>query len=144
MVERTWHGGRGPLYRSAVSTALTAGIRVQVRTEFRADRSQPAAGRWLFSYTIRISNEGEGAAKLVSRHWIITDANGDREEVVGDGVVGQQPLLATGESFEYTSFCVLKTPHGSMRGTYHMAREDGRRFDADIAPFSLVAPGSLN
>jgi ApaG protein len=132
------------LYRSAVSTALTAGIRVQVRSEFRSDRSQPSAGRWLFSYTIRISNEGQAPAKLVSRHWIITDANGEREEVIGDGVVGQQPLLASGESFEYTSFCVLKTPHGSMRGTYQMAREDGSRFEAEVAPFSLVAPGLLN
>jgi ApaG protein len=127
-----------------VSTALTAGIRVNVRSEFRAERSQPSAGRWLFSYTIRISNEGAAPAKLVSRHWIITDANGEREEVIGDGVVGQQPLLAAGESFEYTSFCVLKTPHGSMRGTYQMAREDGSRFEAEIAPFSLVAPGFLN
>jgi ApaG protein len=127
-----------------VSTALTAGIRVNVRSEFRAERSQPSAGRWLFSYTIRISNEGAAPAKLVSRHWIIIDANGEREEVIGDGVVGQQPLLAAGESFEYTSFCVLKTPHGSMRGTYQMAREDGSRFEAEIAPFSLVAPGFLN
>jgi ApaG protein len=127
-----------------VSTAVTAGIRVYVRTEFRADRSQPSAGRWLFSYTIRISNEGRAPAKLVSRHWIITDANGEREEVIGDGVVGQQPILGSGESFEYTSFCVLKTPHGSMRGTYQMAREDGDRFEAEIAPFSLVAPGFLN
>ena len=127
-----------------MSTALTAGIRVHVKSEFRAERSQPSAGRWLFSYTIRISNEGAAPAKLVSRHWIITDANGEREEVIGDGVVGQQPLLGAGESFEYTSFCVLKTPHGSMRGTYQMAREDGSRFDAEIAPFSLVAPGFLN
>jgi ApaG protein len=127
-----------------VSTAVTAGIRVQVRSEFRADRSQPSAGRWLFSYTIRISNEGQAPAKLVSRHWIITDANGDRDEVIGDGVVGQQPLLASGESFEYTSFCVLKTPHGSMRGSYQMSREDGSRFEAEIAPFSFVAPGFLN
>jgi ApaG protein len=127
-----------------VSTALTAGIRVNVRSEFRAERSQPSAGRWLFSYTIRISNEGAAPAKLVSRHWIIIDANGEREEVIGDGVVGQQPLLAAGESFEYTSFCVLKTPHGSMRGTYQMQRDDGTSFDAEIAPFALVVPGALN
>ena len=127
-----------------MSTAVTEGIRVHVRSEFRPDRSAPAAGRYLFTYTIRISNEGSRPAKLVSRHWIITDANGEREEVIGDGVVGKQPLLAAGESFEYTSFCVLKTPHGSMRGTYHMERDDGSAFEATIAPFSLVTPGSLN
>jgi ApaG protein len=127
-----------------VSTALTAGIRVHVKSEFRADRSAPAAGRYLFTYTVRISNEGDRPAQLVSRHWIITDAQGEREEVVGDGVVGQQPRLAGGESFEYTSFCILKTPHGSMRGTYQMEREDGTSFDAEIAPFSLVTPGALN
>ena len=127
-----------------MSTAVTDGIRVQVRSEFRADRSSPSAGRYLFTYTIRISNEGGRPAKLVSRHWIITDANGEREEVIGDGVVGQQPLLGAGESFEYTSFCVLRTPHGSMRGTYQMQRDDGSTFDAEIAPFSLIVPGSLN
>jgi len=127
-----------------VSTAVTAGIRVQVKSEFRPDRSAPAARRYLFTYTIRVSNEGSEPAKLVSRHWIIVDANGEREEVRGEGVVGQQPLLAAGESFEYTSFCVLATPHGSMRGTYQMQREDGTTFDALIAPFALVAPGALN
>lgn len=127
-----------------MSTAVTEGIRVHVRSEFRPDRSSSAAQRYLFTYTIRISNEGSVPAKLVSRHWYITDANGDREEVVGDGVVGQQPLLAAGESFEYTSFCVLKTPHGSMRGTYHMEREGGASFEATIAPFALVSQGALN
>jgi len=133
-----------PLYPRPVSTAVTAGIRVQVKSEYRPDRSAPAAGRYLFSYTIRITNEGDAEAQLLSRHWIITDANGEREEVVGDGVVGQQPLLPPGESFEYTSFCILKTPHGSMRGTYTMQREGGDRFEARIAPFTLVTPGALN
>ena len=127
-----------------MSTAVTSGIRVEVRSEFRADRSAPAAGRFLFTYTVRISNEGDRPAKLVSRHWIITDANGEKEEVVGDGVVGQQPLIAAGESFEYTSFCILATPHGSMRGTYRMVRDDGAPFDAEIAAFALVTPGALN
>jgi ApaG protein len=127
-----------------VSDALTSGIRVRVKPEYRPDRSAPAAGRYLFTYTVRISNEGERPAKLVSRHWIITDAHGEREEVVGDGVVGQQPRLAAGESFEYTSFCILKTPHGSMRGTYRMIRDDDSAFDAAIAPFALVTPGALN
>ena len=126
-----------------MSTAVTSGIRVNVKSEFRADRSSPASGRYLFTYTIRISNEGDRPAKLLSRHWIITDAKGDKEEVVGDGVVGQQPLIDAGGSFEYTSFCILETPHGSMRGTYRMVR-DGTSFDAEIAPFSLVVPGALN
>jgi ApaG protein len=125
-----------------VSSAVTSGIRVQVKTEFRPERS--SAGRYLFTYTIRISNEGDQPAKLVSRHWIITDAQGGQEEVVGDGVVGQQPRLKAGDTFEYTSFCILKTPHGSMRGTYHMILDDGATFDAAIPPFALVTPGALN
>jgi ApaG protein len=104
----------------------------------------PGQGRFLFTYTVRIANGGEGAAKLLSRHWIITDASGHREEVVGDGVVGQQPHLAPGQAFEYTSFCVLRTPLGQMRGTYTMLRDDGSTFQADIAPFSLAMPGALN
>jgi ApaG protein len=127
-----------------VSNAVTQGIRVEVKTEYRSDRSEPAASRWLFTYTIRIANEGEFPAQLVARHWIITDANGDKEQVVGEGVVGHQPNLAPGEEFEYTSFCVLKTPHGSMRGIYRMEREDGTTFDARIAAFPLVVPGTLN
>jgi ApaG protein len=125
-----------------VTSAVTSGIRVQVKSEFHPERSSP--GRHLFTYTIRISNEGDRPAQLVSRHWIITDAQGAREEVVGDGVVGQQPRLKAGETFEYTSFCILKTPHGSMQGTYHMVRDDGGSFDADIPPFALVTPGALN
>ena len=127
-----------------MSNAVTRGIRVSVSSAFRPDRSEPGQGRWLYSYTVRLANEGEVAAQLVSRHWIITDANGEREEVVGDGVVGQQPRLSPGEQFEYTSFCILKTPHGSMRGTYRMVRADGTSFDARIAPFALVVPGAVN
>jgi ApaG protein len=127
-----------------VSSALTDGIRVHVRSEFRPERSSPAVGRYLYAYSIRISNEGADPAQLVSRHWIITDAQGEREEVEGDGVVGQQPRLEAGEAFEYTSFCILKTPHGSMRGTYRMRRDDGTAFEAEIAPFALVTPGALN
>ncbi len=125
-----------------MSSAVTCGIRVQVKTEFRPERSSP--GRYLFTYTIRLSNEGDSPAKLVSRHWIITDAQGSREEVVGEGVVGQQPRLKAGDVFEYTSFCALKTPHGSMHGTYHMVRDDGAAFEAEIPAFALVAPGALN
>ncbi|HEX7489995.1 MAG TPA: Co2+/Mg2+ efflux protein ApaG [Anaeromyxobacteraceae bacterium] len=127
-----------------MSSALTDGIRVHVRSEFRPERSAPGIGRYLFAYSIRISNEGGAPAQVVSRHWIITDAEGELEEVVGEGVVGQQPRLEAGEAFEYTSFCILKTPHGSMRGTYQMRRDDGSSFDAEIAPFALVTPGALN
>ncbi len=127
-----------------MSSAVTEGIRVTVQSAFRPERSEPDKGRWLFTYTVRIANEGGAAAQLVSRHWIITDANGERQEVMGDGVVGHQPHLAPGERFEYTSFCVLQTPHGSMRGTYRMLRADGSQFEARIAPFPLVVPGAVN
>ena len=93
---------------------------------------------------MRIENLGSIAAQLRSRHWIITDGNGKREEVKGDGVVGNQPVLRPGEKFEYTSGAVLQTPHGSMRGTYRMVTEDGRQFDAEIAPFPLMQPGNVN
>ena len=127
-----------------MSVALSHGIRVEVRSEFRPERSAPAAGRFLFTYTVRIANEGQEAAQLASRHWIITDANGQHEEVRGEGVVGQKPRLGPGDRFDYTSFCILKTPFGSMRGSYQMVREDGRTFDAEIAPFTLMIPGALN
>jgi ApaG protein len=127
-----------------VSSATTDGIRVTVTSAFRPERSQPAQRRWLFTYTVRIGNEGETPARLVSRHWIITDATGAREEVTGEGVVGQQPRLGPGEAFEYTSFCVLETPHGSMRGSYRMVRGDGSTFDALIPSFALLVPGAAN
>jgi ApaG protein len=125
-----------------VSSAVTQGIRVEVHSTYRPDRSE--AGRWLFTYTVRIANEGELPALLLARHWIITDANGEREEVVGEGVIGQQPNLAPGEAFEYTSFCVLETPHGSMQGSYRMQRPDGTSFHVRIARFPLIVPGTLN
>jgi ApaG protein len=127
-----------------VSSALTDGIRVTVQSAFRPERSDPEKGRWLFSYTVRIANEGEAPVQLVSRHWIITDAHGSKEEVVGEGVVGQQPRLEPGQHFEYTSFCVLATPHGSMRGSYRMLRDGGETFEARIAPFPLLVPGTVN
>lgn len=125
-----------------MSTAVTDGIRISVQSEFRPDRSEP--GRFLFTYTVRVTNEGALAAQLLNRHWIIVDASGQRHDVVGDGVVGKQPMLEPGESFEYTSFCVLDTPHGSMHGSYGMRRADGSSFQARIARFPLVVPGSLN
>ncbi len=127
-----------------MSTAVTNGIQVTVRSEFRPDRSSPAQGRFLFTYSVDIRNGGTTPAKLLSRHWIITDARGEQEEVTGDGVVGQQPHLAPGESFQYTSFCVLRTPLGQMRGTYTMMGDDGRTFAAEIAPFALAVPAALN
>jgi ApaG protein len=127
-----------------MSSALSDGIRVEVRSDYRADRSEPRQRRWLFTYTVTIRNEGTRAAKLVSRRWLITDGSGRREKVEGEGVVGRQPRLEPGQSFEYTSFCVLPTSHGSMRGTYQLVRDDGTSFDAEIAPFSLVVPGMLN
>ena len=125
-----------------MSTAVTQGIRITVKSRFLHEQS--SAGRWAFAYTVRIENVGTIAAQLRSRHWIIVDGNGKREEVRGDGVVGNQPVLRPGEKFEYTSGAVLQTPHGSMHGTYRMVLEDGRQFDAEIAAFSLTQPGGLN
>jgi ApaG protein len=127
-----------------VSSAVTQGVRVEVKSEFRPDRSTPSARRYLFTYTVKISNQGPALAQLAWRHWIITDANGEHEEVRGEGVVGQKPRIAPGESFEYSSFCVLKTAFGSMRGSYRMVRDDGTEFEAEIAPFTLAQPGALN
>jgi ApaG protein len=127
---------------AAVSTAVTQNIRVTVNARFLPEQS--ANGRWAFAYTVRIENLGQTAAQLKSRHWIITDGNGKREEVKGDGVVGNQPNLRPGQKFEYTSGAVLQTPHGAMQGTYHFVSEDGRHFDAEIAPFALTRPGALN
>jgi ApaG protein len=126
------------------SSALTEGIRVSVRSAYVVDQSVPLARRYVFSYTVRIANEGAEPAQLRTRHWIITDGGGKVEEVRGPGVVGHQPLLRPGEHFDYTSGCILETPRGEMRGTYQMHRSDGRVFDAIIAPFLLALPHSLN
>jgi ApaG protein len=127
-----------------VSAAVTEGIRVSVSSEYIPAQSMPRSKRYVFAYTVRIHNEGPEAAQLKSRHWIITDANGRVEEVRGPGVVGQQPVLRPGEQFEYTSGCVLETPRGSMRGSYHMQRPSGAEFDAVIAQFDLALPYTLN
>jgi ApaG protein len=129
---------------SFVSTALTEGIRVTVKSVYVPEQSAPRAHRYVFAYTVRIATEGNEPAQLKTRHWIISDANGKIEEVRGPGVVGHQPFLRPGEHFEYTSGCVLQTPRGEMRGTYQMHRPDGRVFDAEIAPFALALPHSLN
>ena len=115
-------------------------IEVDVRTRYLEDQSSPASDRYVFAYTISISNRGLVAAQLVERHWIITHGSGRVEEVRGEGVVGQQPRLRPGETFEYTSGAVLDTDVGSMRGSYRMQAEDGTLFDAPIAPFTLSIP----
>jgi ApaG protein len=127
-----------------MSSAVTEGLRVEVASAYRADRSEPQQHRWLFTYTVTISNQGTEPAQLLTRHWIILDGSGHREDVRGDGVVGHQPRLEPGQSFEYTSYCVLRTSHGSMRGSYEFTRDDGQRFEAAIAQFPLVVPGQLN
>jgi ApaG protein len=127
-----------------VSSAITQGVRVNVSTVYVPSQSVPAEHRYVFAYTIRITNEGTEPVQLRSRHWIITHGNGKVEEVRGPGVVGQQPSLRPGEHFEYTSGCVLETPRGNMRGTYQMQYADGRTFNADIATFTLAMPHTLN
>jgi len=127
-----------------MSDVTTRGIRVQVRSEFMPDRSSPREQSYLFQYHVRISNVGTDVAQLVSREWIITNADGEVERVTGPGVVGEQPVLPPGGAFEYTSFCPLKTAVGSMQGCYQMVTADGERFDAIIAPFTLAVPNALN
>jgi ApaG protein len=129
---------------TTTSTALTDGIRVQVTSRYVAEQSMPLLGRYVWAYTVRIANEGTRAAKLVTRHWIITDANGKVEEVRGPGVIGEQPYLAPGGTFNYTSGCMLATQRGTMRGTYQMVRDDGTQFDAEIGAFALELPMNLN
>jgi len=127
-----------------MSNSVTRGIRVRVRAHFVPEHSEPEEQRYFFAYHVTITNEGARPAKLVSRHWIITDGAGHVQEVKGPGVVGQQPRLAPGEAFEYTSACPLPTPVGSMYGTYQMVTEAGDTFEARIAPFTLALPGALN
>ncbi|MFN9574586.1 MAG: Co2+/Mg2+ efflux protein ApaG [Betaproteobacteria bacterium] len=117
---------------------------VSVVPQFLAEQSNPDEDEYLFAYTVTVRNTGEVTAKLVSRHWIITDADGDVEEVRGEGVVGEQPVLRPGEGFQYTSGCPLTTPVGSMQGSYQCVAEDGTRFDASIPLFTLAMPGVLH
>ena len=119
-------------------------IRVEVATSYVDDQSEPEADRYVFSYTITISNHGNVPATLLSRHWVITDANGKVQEVSGDGVVGEQPLLNPGERFRYSSGAVLETPVGAMQGLYRMETDTGASFDAPIEPFTLAVPGLLH
>lgn len=127
-----------------MSDTTTNGIRVRVAAEFLPERSSPRDGQYVFAYHITISNVGAEVAQLVSRHWIITNADGETEEVQGPGVVGEQPVLAPGEQFQYTSFCPLKTNVGTMHGSYTMVTPGGQVFQAEIAPFTLAVPNALN
>ncbi|MDQ3296479.1 MAG: Co2+/Mg2+ efflux protein ApaG [Myxococcota bacterium] len=122
---------------------MTEGIRIRVQSQYLAEQSSPRDDRYVFAYTIMIANEGIKTAQLRTRHWIITDGRGTVEEVRGDGVVGEQPRLSPGQSFQYTSGCVLTTSVGTMQGSYRMWRDDGSYFDAAIAPFSLASPDSV-
>ena len=125
------------------SQATTRGVQVEVHSRYVPERSRPDEGKWFFAYRVRISNSGDERVQLVSRHWIIEDAHGRAEEVRGPGVVGEQPVLDPGASYEYTSFCPLETPFGSMRGSYRMVAASGE-FDAEIAPFALAEPHSIH
>lgn len=127
-----------------MSDTTTRGIRVQVRSVYVPERSAPQQDQYFFAYHIRISNEGAETAQLLSRHWIITDANGDVQEVRGPGVVGETPVLAPGRVFEYTSSCPLPTAVGTMQGTYTMITPSGETFEAEIAPFTLATPHALH
>jgi len=131
-----------------MSTQLESGpdkpphrIVVDVDTAYVEEQSDPREKRFVFAYTITIKNQGAVPARLLARHWIITDANGKVQEVRGDGVVGEQPHLQPGQGFRYSSGAILETPVGSMQGSYRMVGDDGQHFDAPIAPFSLAMPG---
>ena len=119
-------------------------ISIEVSTDYVHEQSEPKVDRYVFAYTITISNRGEMPAKLLSRHWVITDANGKVQEVKGDGVVGEQPHLNPGEMFRYSSGAVLETPVGAMQGSYRMRADNGTQFDAPIPPFTLAVPGVLH
>ncbi len=119
-------------------------IRVQVTTDYVDEQSEPESGRYVFAYTITIANTGDVPVRLISRHWVITDANGKVQEVTGDGVVGEQPHLNPGEEFRYSSGAVLETPVGAMQGMYRMEADNGVNFDAPIDPFTLAVSGVLH
>ena len=120
------------------------GITINTHSEYISERSNPLKKRFFFAYHITIQNESNSPAKLLSRYWNITDAEGNVEEVRGPGVVGYQPRLEQGQSFEYTSFCPLTTEFGVMHGIFHMIRDNGKKFDAIIKPFKLAVPFSIN
>jgi len=120
--------------------AQTRGVVVRVSVSFMADQSEPSRGRWFWAYHIRIENIGTQAVQLLTRHWIITDGRGSRQHVRGEGVVGEQPVVEPGKSYDYVSGCPLQTPTGSMEGSFHMVAEDGSTFEAAIPRFPLIGP----
>jgi ApaG protein len=126
------------------SDTTTRGIRIQIRSEYVPERSSPRDGSYVFQYHVRISNVGPETSQLISREWVITNADGEVERIKGPGVVGELPVLRSGASFEYTSSCMIKTAVGSMQGSYQMVTAGGERFDAIIAPFTLAVPNALN
>lgn len=127
-----------------MSNTISKGIRIRVEPEYLPQRSDPTKPIYYFAYHITISNESEKTTQLISRYWHITDSNGNVEEIRGPGVVGKQPRLKSGESFEYTSFCPLPTEFGVMHGTFQMVRDNGNSFNAKIKPFKLAVPFSVN
>lgn len=128
----------------STSEALTQGVRVEVESEYISDQSDPQNQFYFFAYHISISNEGAEPVQLINRHWVITDGDGKVEEVKGPGVVGDQPNLDPGDSYSYSSFCPLKTPMGTMKGTFEMQLESGERFDAEVAEFKLEPQYTLH
>ena len=126
------------------SSATTRGIQVDVESEFDPERSDPGNGDYFFVYHVKIRNHGDSAAQLISRHWIITDADNQVQEVRGMGVVGEQPVLKPGDTFEYSSGSSIPTAVGTMRGSYQLVAEDGTRFEASIPEFSLSVPRVLH
>ena len=126
------------------SFAITRNIRVEVEARYVPERSAPEEDQWFFSYAVKVENLGDEVVQLLSRHWIITDANGRVDEVQGAGVIGEQPVLRPGEAFHYASACPLPTPMGTMHGTYQMVTDGGQQFDAKVAPFTLCEPYAIN
>ena len=120
-----------------LSDAVTEGVRVEVLARHSPENTKAAKDQWVFQYTVRITNQRQDTVQLMSRHWIITDALDEIREVKGPGVIGQQPILAPGESFKYSSWCPLPTPTGMMRGTYRMLSAEGTEFEIEVAPFAL-------
>jgi len=143
MTDALAHGDGAP-HNPDMSIDIPYNITIAVRTRYLAEQSQPAQQRFVFSYTITLRNAGALPARLLSRHWVITDADGKIEEVRGEGVVGEQPWLRPGEGYEYTSGAVLMTSVGTMAGSYQMLADDGTRFDAPIPSFVLSVPRTLH
>ncbi len=126
------------------NAATTDGVTVRVSVSYLPEQSEPERGRWFWAYHIRLENEGDESVQLLTRHWVITDGRGARHSVEGEGVVGEQPVIEPGASFDYVSGCPLATPSGAMQGSYQMVRADGAVFAVEIPRFSLFAPAVLN